>query len=917
MSAERDFETAVDSYPEVEHFVDALDNDFPNNGEVNNDDANKNSTDKNNNSNSSKNENENENEPEPEPENKNENGKEKENNDDNVKTDDKTETVGVAVNDGEPSTRPSKAQVNEGETKVEENPGKKIWTGMKFYVNDSHDAHDNANDAKTLIRLIEENGGEILDELPELHDHSNSEGNTLVVSPYNDTNLVTVTPTYIKSCARTNTLLNYQAYLVPFDKNRVSENEDKIEKDTKPVNEHGDDDNGNDSFDPNIDHNLVSDKDLAAAAAAAAIIVENKSDNHNESPSIGTFSQDNNGLNKVKPDLESELSVVDTNSDNNSSSSSSNNASVKNTPVPSPLSSHKNTFSEDEDQFILDVVRKNPTRRSTHTLFDEISKYMPNHTGNSIRHRFRGYLSKRLKFVYEVDKSGKLIRDDHGNLIKTSVLPPSLKRKFTSDEDHDLAIAVKKQFYRDIYQVDPDTGTYLVLQNPTASEIARRNMTMDPNHKPGSEPTFQDFRTNGRRGPVAREFFKNYAELNPTHTESAWRDRFRKFLLVYGIDAYIEYYDACKATNKEPEPLKNMTVRKKKRGESTPGNYTSALKRASTVSESSMNAIHSKRRHYMDSTESELAKNEQPAGETHANTNTNAEIEGQQNIEVTLQDSNGVVLSNNGKNAANDTNVTVNDTRTNNDTTQVNSTEQNVALEHNQYQNDMDAQQQQQQNVNVEPSLDNENRPTSQSKTNEDFENDILDEETRNFISSLKDDLSRIGSNNNLPFEYPADVADAIREDYQMEEMRYDNIDPSTLQWPPKVASMELFLPKFFQLGSTQEFMEKVNDVISRDYEPSQAEMLVQNLADECGIRRNFCTAMLTSLSGDLMVIPRYFLNMFQSGTNPPPNVPGIWTAQDDAMLRSGSDEDFAELDKKHGAGRIEMRKRFIETALI
>lgn len=128
---------------------------------------------------------------------------------------------------------------------------------------------------------------------------------------------------------------------------------------------------------------------------------------------------------------------------------------------------------------------------------------------------------------------------------------------------------------------------------------------------------------------------------------------------------------------------------------------------------------------------------------------------------------------------------------------------------------------------------------------------------------------------------------------------------------------MELFLPKFFQLGSTQEFMEKVNDVISRDYEPSQAEMLVQNLADECGIRRNFCTAMLTSLSGDLMVIPRYFLNMFQSGTNPPPNVPGIWTAQDDAMLRSGSDEDFAELDKKHGAGRIEMRKRFIETALI
>lgn len=887
MSAEGDFETAVDSYPEVEHFVDALDN------EINTADVNNN----NNNSNVDDDDEEDE-------------GVEDENN--NVQSN-KTGNVGVAVNDDGQSNISSetpiseKTQINkEGEASIDENAVKKFWSGMKFYVNDSHDAHDNANDAKTLIRLIQENGGEILDELPDLHDHSNSEGNTLVVSPYNDTNLVTVTPTYIKSCAGANMLLNYQAYLVPFDKNRVSENENKNEEETKAGNDQ-DNDNGNDSFDPNIDHNLVSDKDLAAAAAAAAIVVGNKSDNTNESPSIGTFKQDN-GLNQVKPDLESELSVVDT-------SSSSNDTSVKSTPIPASLSSHKNNFTEDEDQFILDVVRKNPTRRSTHTLFDEISKYMPNHTGNSIRHRFRGYLSKKLKFVFEVDMNGKLVRDDHGNLIKTSVLPPSLKRKFTSDEDYGLAIAVKKQFYRDIYQVDPETGNYIVLQNPTASEIARRNMTMDPDHKPGSEPTFQDFKTNGRRGPVAREFFKTYAEMTPTHTESAWRDRFRKFLLVYGIDSYIEYYEACKATNKEPAPLKNMTVRKKKRGENTPGNYTSASKRASTVSETSMNAIHSKRRHYMDSTESELAKNEQPARQ-----NNNAGIERQNNTEVTLQDANGVVMANNVKNTANNTDVTVNDTRANNDTTQVNSTEQNVALEHNQYENDINVQQQQQQQqrtVNVERSLDNENHPTSQSKANEDFENDILDEETRNFISSLKDDLSRIGSNNNLPFEYPADVADAIREDYHMEEMRYDNIDPSTLQWPPKVASMELFLPKFFQLGSTQEFMERVNDVISRDYEPSQAEMLVQNLADECGIRRNFCTAMLTSLSGDLMVIPRYFLNMFQSGTNPPPNVPGIWTAQDDAMLRSGTDEDFADLDKKHGAGRIEMRKRFIETALI
>ena len=42
---------------------------------------------------------------------------------------------------------------------------------------------------------------------------------------------------------------------------------------------------------------------------------------------------------------------------------------------------NKASFTEAEDEFILDVVRKNPTRRTTHTLYDEISHYVPNHTG--------------------------------------------------------------------------------------------------------------------------------------------------------------------------------------------------------------------------------------------------------------------------------------------------------------------------------------------------------------------------------------------------------------------------------------------------------------------------------------------------------------------------------------------------------
>lgn len=803
---------------------------------------------------------------------------------------------------------------------------KKFWEGMRFYINDAQDAHDNMNDAKLLVRLISDNGGEVLDKLPDVNDPSTStpNGNLLVVSPYNDTNLVTVSPTYIKACVQSNTLLNYQNYLVPFDKNRISNNEKKENDERNGIPNDGDnaERQSDGSFDTTVAANsILSNDNLNTAVAVANATVtttttattattatptptttstgtsttdftstdsmpssnENKVNlnDKDDTLSIDNFKQNEN---PVKADVESELSMVDT--------GDSNGNSLKHTPLPPNFSSHKNVFSEDEDQFILDVVRKNPTRRSTHTLFEEISRFMPNHTGNSIRHRYRGYLSKRLDFVYQVDKNGKLVRDERGNLIKTDVLPPSLKRKFTADEDYGLAIAIKKQFYRDAFQADPESGSSLITHQETAVDIAKRNMTMDPHHVPGNEPSFKDFRVYGRRGPVAREFFKTYAELVPTHTESAWRDRFRKFLLVFGIDAYIDYYEECKTIGKEPEPLKNMTVRKKKRGDLTPGNYNSSLKRVASASESVFDPMSSKRKHYMESTEPELIKVDQNTGNISATTD---------------------VITNNGNNNTSNTGVSIgnkNINAANHHEGKLTSNEPRVTLEETPF-----GETSHHKSVSAGTITEKNKIKPSQRKTTEDYDNELLDEETRNFISSLKDDLNKI--NNNLPFEYPPDITEAIRTDYAMEEMKYDTIDPDTIQWPPKIASMDLFLPKFFQLESTREFMKRVNDVISRDYEPSQAEMLVQNLADECGIRRNFCTAMLTSLSGDLMVIPRYFLNMFQTDTNPPSNVPGIWTASDDAMLRKGGPRELQELEKKHGSGRIEMRKRFIETALI
>ena len=438
--------------------------------------------------------------------------------------------------------------------------------------------------------------------------------------------------------------------------------------------------------------------------------------------------------------------------------------------------------------------------------------------GNCIRHRFRVYLSKRLEFVYATDKNGKLERDEHGNLIKTKNLPPSIKKKFTADEDYLLAIGIKKQFYRDLYQVDPDTGKSLITDEDSPTAVAKRNMTMDPNHVPGTEPSFQDYRVGDRRGPIAREFFKSFGENNPTHTENAWRDRFRKFLLSYGIDNYVGYYETAKEQGQEPEPMKNLTNRVKRPGIPTPGNYNSATKRARSIG----------------------PEKASPNGSVAPSTAAAA---------IAATAGNG---GNNLENGA-----------------------ANYALS----------------------------------------ENELLDEDTMNFISSLKNDLSKIESS--IPFEYPQEIAEAIRNDFSNEEAIYDNVDPDTLPFPPAIASTDLFLPAFFRMSSTREFLEKLQEVISRDYEPSQAEKLVQDLCNETGVRKTFSTSILTALSGDLMVFPRYFLNMFKNNANPPMDVPGIWTREDDRMLRSNKEEDIRALIKKHGSGRMEMRKKFVEKDLI
>ena len=755
-----------------------------------------------------------------------------------------------------------------------------LLSGMTFYLRSDSTSQGPPSESNQLSYAIRTHGGQLLDKLPQ-----NPEEGVFVVAPYNDTKLPTVTPTYIRECIKNKKLLKMENYLVPYDSfhsvidSRLeglgddinSEPKEEISGETEPSQETKYKESP--STQPpetqlqGIDSLDTQNGDMSRGVVVADAQIQDLQHEREEQLKLlqghmkSSMSSQNGNVvdgalvqlvppasptNEQQPTHEKAVYTANT-------ARPTDNSTGQNTPSldgrayqqflgddalsANASSRNKVAFTEEEDEFILDVVRKNPTRRTTHSLFDEISHYVPNHTGNSIRHRFRVYLSKRLDFVYQVDKYGKLVRDENGGLIKTRVLPPSIKRKFTAEEDYCLAMEIKKQFYKDIYQIDPDTGSSLISANDSPQTVARRSLTMDRTNAPGSEPNFADYKVGSRKGPIAREFFKKFASDYPSHTENAWRDRFRKFLMPYGIDAYIEYYESSTAVGKEPTPMKNMTNRPKRPGIPTPGNNGQIIKKP------------------------RMYKSEIPQG-------AEAEGEGLPNG----RDS----MSSNALSMAVATAATLaSGGEANGNRQAVSSGQRGYSIP----------------------------------------ENELLDEETMTFLSTLKTNLTSMEGS--LPFEYPQEVADAIRHDFTNEESEYDSIDSETIPFPPPIATTDLFLPSFFRMSSTKEFMDKVNEVISRDYETSQAEKLVQDLCDEVGIRKVFSTTILTALSGDLMVFPRYFLNIFKYNINPPPNVPGIWTREDDEMLRGGKEEDIKMLEKKHGAGRIEMRKRFIERDIV
>lgn len=185
-----------------------------------------------------------------------------------------------------------------------------------------------------------------------------------------------------------------------------------------------------------------------------------------------------------------------------------------------------NKFTKEEDDFILDLVRRNPHLRSTHTFFARIAQLKPlsSHTGNSIRYRYRKVLAPSLTYVYKIDdKTGEPVIDPETNFpMKVEEIPSLIKSQYTAEEDYELCKHIIS--YKNGELVIPGKKKLEVSQIP--------------------EVVFQELH-----------------KINPRHSAMSWRDRYRKFAAKFGLKRYVIYYDKCKQRNQIPNPMKNMSSR--------------------------------------------------------------------------------------------------------------------------------------------------------------------------------------------------------------------------------------------------------------------------------------------------------------------------------------------------------------------
>lgn len=199
-------------------------------------------------------------------------------------------------------------------------------------------------------------------------------------------------------------------------------------------------------------------------------------------------------------------------------------------------------FTVEADNYILEQVRLKPRLRTSHKFFEDLAQHdlLKGHTGNSVRSRYRAHLEHKLLYVYKTDDYDRLILDANGDRIVVPVnQAKTIKNRFTAQDDYTLC--------------DHIINHVLTTQDRETLQTADDKLTRLP-----------DGVLNEANFLVSISFFDEFARQHTSHSSLSWRDRYRKFARVYGLQRYREDYRKALNTKEGPQPMKNLTSRESK-----------------------------------------------------------------------------------------------------------------------------------------------------------------------------------------------------------------------------------------------------------------------------------------------------------------------------------------------------------------
>lgn len=180
-------------------------------------------------------------------------------------------------------------------------------------------------------------------------------------------------------------------------------------------------------------------------------------------------------------------------------------------------------FTPHEDEYILDRARRESHQMNSHLWFVELANApeMGDHTGESIRSRFRRFLKPKLTYVFQLDEKNEPVKDLNGDFIRVPVDEYQMKIPFTPKDDY--------------------LCCHYILEEEFKAKKAFGNTAqihLDRNAK----LTTSSFGA-----------FRRLSKVSGTrHTLNSWRDRYRKYLNPYGVSNYKEYYERCLEKGQTP-----------------------------------------------------------------------------------------------------------------------------------------------------------------------------------------------------------------------------------------------------------------------------------------------------------------------------------------------------------------------------